>query len=186
MRRGTLFATVAPLIALLIVGVAPVIAQSETSATPMRLTISDPARGARGHLTLRATLTTAEGKPLGDRQVTFYQQVDLFGTRDALIATGSTDSTGFAAVDYQPVENGTQTIKARFLGDGGAASIETSTTITVRDAVPVYTPDPLPLATVRQWLPVGLATLVLATWAVLLGVTLRTVLGIRRAEGSNS
>jgi hypothetical protein len=47
--------------------------------------------------------------------------------------------------------------------------------------VPIYTSAPLPLASVRQWLPLGFGSLVLATWAVLLGVTVRTVLGVRAA-----
>ena len=183
MTRRVLFVCLFPLVVLFGLGASPVIAQSQANAVDKaQLSISDPARAAKGHLTLRATLTSAEGKPLGDRAVNFYQRVMLFGERDALIGTGTTDSTGYVAIDYQPVEDGSQMILARFLGDPSAGPAEASNTIQVRDSVPVYAPPPLPLASVRQWLPLGLATLVLATWAVLIGVTARAVLGIKGAR----
>jgi hypothetical protein len=183
MTRRVLFVCLFPLIVLFGLGASPVIAQSQANAVDKaQLSISDPARAAKGHLTLRATLTSAAGRPLGDRTVDFYQRVQLFGDREALIGTGTTDSTGYVAIDYQPVEDGSQMILVRFHGDPVAGSAEASATIQVRDSIPVYAPPPLPLAGVRQWLPLGLATLVLATWAVLIGVTARAIFGIKGAR----
>jgi hypothetical protein len=159
----------------------PAIVQAESDKTPTRLMASEPGRGAKGHLTLRATLVTTEGKALGERQVTFFEQVTVFGPRDALLGTATTDSTGYAAIDYQPAELGSQRIVVRFNGDEQYAPSLANSSIDVREVVPIYPPAPLPLASVRQWLPLGLASLVLGTWAVLLGVTLRTVLGVRAA-----
>jgi hypothetical protein len=130
---------------------------------------------------LRATLVTADGKALGEQSIAFYQAVELFGRRDALLGTAITDSTGYAAIDYQPAETGTQTIKARFGGNAQNARVEASSTFEVREAAPIYSEEPLPLASVRQWLPLVLASLVLGTWAVLFGVSARTVVGIRSA-----
>jgi hypothetical protein len=101
--------------------------------------------------------------------------------RDALLGSATSDATGFAAIDFQPAELGQHTITARFNGDEQYALSQISSTIEVREVAPIYVPEPLPLASVRQWLPLGLASLVLATWAVLLGITARTVLGVRAA-----
>lgn len=178
------FATVAVLLGLAAI---PVLAQSQTDALPEapRLSVSQPANGgAKGHLTVSATLTTQAGKALSGELINFYQQTDLFGPRDALLGTATTDSSGYAAIDYQPAQTGSQVIKVRFSGDVHTAAADASRTIQVRDVIPPYTPDPLPLAQIRQWLPLGLASLVLGTWAVLLGVSLRTVLGIRAARAA--
>jgi hypothetical protein len=144
--------------------------------------MSEPARGGlKGHLTLRATLLTAEGKALGTRQIAFYEQSTVFGPRDVFLGAATTDSTGFAAIDYQAALAGQQTIIARFGGDETYAPTQVSAVIDVREVVPIYAEEALPLASVRQWLPLGLASLVLATWAVLIGVAVRTVLGVRSA-----
>ncbi len=170
------------ILAFSLVSVMPAVAQSATPSEGTHLTLSAPAKGAKGHLTLRATLSDQAGKPVTGRLVSFYEHVQLFGGRDALLGSATTDSTGYTAIDYQPVETGPQTIKVQFNGDDELAASEASSNITVTDATPVYWPEPLPLAEVRQWLPFGLASLVLATWAVLLGVSLRTIRGIRSAR----
>jgi hypothetical protein len=165
----------------------PALAQSQPAAQPQitKLTLSQPSTGGtKGHLTLRVTLTDGGGAPLNDRSISFYEQTNAFGQRDALLGTAVTDSSGYAAIDYQPAEAGSQLIKVRFLGDDQLAASDASSTIQVRDLVPPYSPEPLPLATVRAWLPLGLASLVLATWAVLIGVSLRTILGIRGATAA--
>lgn len=180
-----LLARLAPVVVLLGLSVAPALAQSQASPDAAQLVMTDPARGAKGHLTLRATLTTSTGAPLTDKRVSFYERVNLFGEREALISTANTDSTGYVAVDYQPAANGEQTIIARSVGDARTATAEATSTIQVRDAVVVYTPDPLPLASVRQWLPLGLGSLVLATWGILIGVTLRTMRGIKAAHDAH-
>ncbi len=182
MSNRTFIAGCVMMLALSVVSVVPVLAQSQTPSEGTHLTLSPPAKGAKGHLTLRATLSNEAGKPISGKLVSFYEQVQLFGGLDALIASATTDSTGYVAIDYQPAETGAQTIKVRFIGDDGLAASEATSNITVTEATPMYSPEPLPLAEVRQWLPLGLASLVLVTWAVLLGVSLRTIRGIRSAR----
>jgi Big-like domain-containing protein len=182
MNYRTMIASGITILALGLVGVMPVLAQSQTPSEATHLTLSAPAKGAKGHLTLRATLSDEAGKPVTGKLVSFYEHVQLFGGRDALLGSATTDSTGYVAIDYQPVETGSQTIKVQFSGDDELATSSASSNITVNDATPLYSPEPLPLAGVRQWLPLGLASLVLATWAVLLGVSLRTIRGIRSAR----
>jgi hypothetical protein len=154
---------------------------ADAQTAPTRLTLGEPAKAARGHLTLKATLVNGEGKAIGERRVNFYEHVTVFGDRDALLGTATTDSTGYAAIDYQPAELGAQTIIARFGGDEQYAAVQVESRLEVREVVPLYTPAPLPLASVRQWLPLGLGSLVVATWAALIGVTIRAIVGVRNA-----
>lgn len=168
--------------ALILLSVMPALATAQTQGAPTRLTMSEPARGGlKGHLTLRATLQDSGSKALGMRQIAFFEQSTVFGPRDVLLGSATTDSTGFAAIDYQPAQAGQQTIIARFAGDEAYAPTQVSAAIEVREVVPIYAEEALPLASVRQWLPLGLASLVLATWAVLIWVAVRTVLGVRTA-----
>jgi hypothetical protein len=158
----------------------PALVQAQADTAPTRLTLSEPTRGGlKGHLTLRAVLAAADGKALGERQVTFYGQSTVFGAREVVLGSATTDSTGLAAIDFQPTQLGEQTMLARFRGDDVFAAAQASGTLDVREIVPIYSADSLPLASVRQWLPLGLASLVLATWGVLLGITAVTVLGVR-------
>jgi hypothetical protein len=112
--------------------------------------------------------------------VRFYQQIVFFGERVASLGSTKSDSTGLATLFYQPVQTGPQTIIAHFPGDAGYGSVASRVTVQVRDPAPVSHAEPLPLARVRQWVPLALLGVVLATWAVLLAVFLRAVLGIRR------
>jgi hypothetical protein len=154
---------------------------SEPPKTKPTLTAHEPTTTrVKGQLILRANLATADGKPLTDRPVRFYQQVEFFGQREAYLGSTKTDSTGLATLFYQPVQTGPQTIVAHVPGDAGYGSVASSVTVQVRDAAPAFHAEPLPLARVRQWLPLALLGVVLATWAVLLAVFLRAVLGIRR------
>src|SRR6185437_10518477 len=50
-----------------------------------------------GQYLLTATLTTQDGKPINNVTVSFYEQAQLFGTREALLGTAITDSTGSAS-----------------------------------------------------------------------------------------
>jgi hypothetical protein len=134
----------------------------------------------KGFLELSATLTDANHKGISKRVISFYQQVDLLGTRDALLGTAETDSTGSAALTYQPAEEGQQTIIVRFAGDDTYAASEASDTIQVTNAVPPYAPTPEPLAGPARWLPRVLGLLVISVWLLLFGVFAVTAWGIKK------
>ncbi len=163
------------------------LADEAPAATPTTLKLSSMPRvnekGAevKGQLLILATLTTQDGKPLSDRNVDFFQELEFFGSRESYIGSATTDSTGVATLLYLPAESGKQSIKARYLGRDGYASSQVTATIEIKDAKPAFESEPLPLAAVARWLPVVLGLIVLAVWAVLLGVLLRSVLGIRAA-----
>jgi hypothetical protein len=160
---------------------------AQESSSNARLKVGEPAKtSTRGVLALSATLTTAEGKPASDRQVDFYQQVEFFGDRDALLGTAPTDSTGTAILLYQPATRGKQTIIARFGGGGSLQKAEGNVTIDVREVAELFEEEHASLDTVRRWLPLGLITVVLIVWGILIGTLLSTCLGIAAVGRSAS
>lgn len=132
-----------------------------------------------GQLALSATLTTADGKPLSGREVSFDQQVQFMGERDLYLGTGTTDSTGAVAVAYQPTQKGHHSIKVYFAGDERYGAAVATSSIEVTAVIEPFEPEQLPLAGVRQWLPIGLVALVVGTWIALLGILLSTMHAIK-------
>jgi hypothetical protein len=137
----------------------------------------------KGWVLLKAQLKTTDGKPVSNRSVEFYQQVELLGPREAHLGTAMTDSTGVASLLFQAAQTGQHTVKLSFAGAEGYAASTGSGTFEVGAITPPFEPEPLPLAAVRGWLPIVLGGLVLAAWLVLLVVFLNTTLGIRTAAG---
>lgn len=161
---------------------APVLALAEGQAAPTSVTVSQPTpTTVRGQLALSARLTTADGKPISGQDIEFYVPVQLFGSREAFIGSATTDSTGRATLLYQPAETGKQGIVARFVGVDALAPSKASADIQVSEALPALKTEALPFAGLREWLPLALLGGVLVVWAVLLGVFLGTVRGIRQA-----
>ena len=138
----------------------------------------------KGQLVLSATLTTADGKPLSNRRVDFYQRVEMLGARDALLGSATTDSTGTASLAYQPAQAGKQTIKVLFAGAEGYAAAEASSQVEVTQVGTLYPEEPMPFGLIGAWLPYALGAAVLAVWIVLLSVLLNTALGIRGAASA--
>jgi len=141
---------------------------------------------ANTKLTLTVTLAGPDGKPLSNRSVDFYQQVQLLGTREAYLGSALTDSTGTATLAYQPAESGKQTIAARFAGEEGYAQGEAVSTIDVTRTAALFPAEPLPLLPLGRWLIYGVGLLVLATWVVLLSLLAGTALGIRATASPQS
>lgn len=176
---------------LALVGVEVCLAQS-TPASGTHLTLTSAPRVDEsgnpliGQFTLAATLTAADGKPVTDRPISFYEQVNfLGGEKEAYLGKGSTDSTGLTGIVYQPANKGADVIIARFGGDDTYASVQASTTLDVVQVTPPIATEPVPLATVGSWLNVTVAILVVAVWGILVGVLVRTTRGIR-ADGGDA
>ena len=183
MARVVLLVTLSVVLAVL-TSSGPALAQGTPAATP-GLKVNEPTRtSSRGQLVLGATLTTAEGKPLSDREVEFYQQAEFFGARDALLGTTTSDATGVALLVYQPAVRGRQVIKARFAGGGGLVPAEATATIEVREIVEPFEAEEIPLAVVREWLPSALGLVVAIVWTVLFGVLIKAVVEIKLAARS--
>jgi hypothetical protein len=158
---------------------------STAAATKLQVTsqpMTDPnGRPMPGRLLLIGRLTTADGQPVSNQAVLFYQVVDFFGPRDADLGTATTDSTGTAVVVFQPAQSGPQAIKAYFVGSTAYQAALTELTVTVATVVPPFESAPPPLALLRPWVPIGLGGLMLATWVTLLAVLVITMVRIASA-----
>ncbi len=136
----------------------------------------------KGQLLIVANLTAADGTPIGNETITFFESVNFAGAdRDALLGTAVTDSTGVAAIFYQPAQIGKHTLVAQFAGNTSAAKADTTSAIQVTDVAPLYPAVTVPLASVRHWLSISVLLIVVAVWVFLVGLVLRVVFGIRSA-----
>jgi len=136
----------------------------------------------KGQLLIVATLTAADGSPLGNETVNFFEGVNFAGAdREAALGTAVTDSTGVAAIAYQPAQVGKHTLIAHFAGDTNAAKADVTSSVQIAEVVPPFPPASVPLEFVRRWLSVAAVTGVVAVWLFLFGVLFRTILGIRAA-----
>lgn len=164
---------------------APVVAAAGagTGATVLKLDTSArfDAKGGKvpGQFVLNATLTTADSKPLSNKEVRFSEAADFFGARDAFLGSATTDATGHATLLFQPAQPGTAKLKVQFAGDTQFAPQSGSTALPVAVAVSPYKPQPLPLAPLASGLAWGVCVVAIGVWAVLVGVLVRTTLGIR-------
>ena len=156
-----------------------------STAAPTQLKLDTSSRfdnkGAKvpGQFILNVTLTTADAKPISDREVHFFQNAELFGPRDALVGTAATDAAGHASLLFQPAETGPVQLKAEFPGDTQFSPQSAMTSLTVTVATSPYKEHPLPLAPVAGGLTWGVCIVAVSVWLVLFGILLRTALGIR-------
>lgn len=135
----------------------------------------------KGQYLVVAVLTSADGQPVNNEQVAFFEQTTFMGElRAVTLGTTKTDATGSAAVAYQPAQAGSYTLLAKFGGDSQYATSEGETSIQVQaaDLVALFPAQPAPLASVQHWLIVVVEIFVLLFWMFLIWLFLWAVLGI--------
>ena len=143
--------------------------------------LDDNGTPMKGQLILSAVMTAPDGKTINGQVISFYENVDLLGTRQALLGTATTDSTGSAAIAYQPAQSGNQTIIARSVGSAGFAAAEGQMSLDVSEVVPPFRSEAKPLASIGDAMAIIFGVATAGTWLVLLGVLLRAIVGIRSA-----
>lgn len=146
--------------------------------------LDDKGKPVEGRILIVAELTATDGQPVSDVEVTYYEQIEFMGSlRNAELGRAVTDVTGTGAIAYQPATAGPHIVWARFAGGTTYAATDSeSFVIRVEEVMPVFESAPVPFATVRRWLPWGVGILILGTWLTVVGVFLRTALGIRSAR----
>ena len=140
--------------------------------------------GAPGQLTARLLV---EGSPLAGMEVEFWREVDFLGPRRIVLATRKTGADGTASVSISLSESALR-VGARSADNESYLAAEQTIEISPSRAVPPGSPAPTrdeggaSLALVSSVMPPLLALAVLAIWLLLLGVTVATVLAIRRGR----
>lgn len=127
---------------------------------------------------LDARLVTADGTPVNDVTVRFYELVELIGPRQMLIAGATTDGQGRASVTYLPARTGTHQIVVAFNGRDHLDPAEGGTTFDAAVAASPYRPEHLPLTSFSAGVPYVVGALVLAVWSVIAFALFSTVRGV--------
>lgn len=127
---------------------------------------------------LSVKLRGSDGKPLNTATVRFYETVEIFGPREMLIATATTDGQGSASVPYLPARLGTHEIIVRFPGrDHITATVAKHSFEATVAAAPYRQPVP-PLASFSAKVPYGVGVVVLAVWGLIAFALFGTVRGV--------
>lgn len=127
---------------------------------------------------LDARLVTADGKPVNDVTVRFYELVELIGPRRMLIAAAKTDGQGRAAVTYLPARTGSHRIVVAFDGRDHLGPAGGATTFDAAVAAPPYRPEHAPLFAFSAAVPYAVGVLVLAVWSVIAFALFSTARGV--------
>ncbi len=157
-------------------------------AAAVRLSVAvEPLEKTEHGYSLDAKVLAPDGKPLADASVTFFELVELFGQREMLLGTGTTDGRGFASYDYLPARTGTHRIVVRFGGRDTVKAGEARTSFEATVAAPERHAERTGLASFSDRVPYVVGVLVLAVWALIafaLFATARGVIvGARRTRG---
>jgi hypothetical protein len=117
--------------------------------------------------TLAVKVTSPAGMPVNDATIRFFDVVDLFGPKEELIGTGTTDGQGEVAIVYLPATTGTHQIVARFAGRDALVPSLGVTDLEATVAAPAYKVDPSAFAAFSRYIPYGAGVLVLAVWGLI-------------------
>ena len=151
-------------------------------AAPQRATIEITARAAakvdRGYV-LAVRVRSADGKPVNEAAIRFYEAVDLFGVREMLIGTAMTDGQGDGALVYLPAQVGSHPIIARFAGRDQVAPAEGRITLEATVAAAAYQAQPVPLADFSRVVTGAVGAIVLVVWAFIVFAFISTARGVR-------
>lgn len=155
----------------------PGTAQAEPKATSVTI---EPIKHTSGQpAVLVATLTGADGKPIGGQPLRFYVETDAFGPRLMKVGEGVTDIGGSASVEFRPTWVGENKIAVVFAGTETLARSKGESSFTAVGPVQVHQNAEFGLETVRDAAPLVAFALVIGVWGTLITVVARTFLVIR-------
>ncbi len=102
MRRSIAVVLALGILAVLLLNAATALADSPATKVETALQMRSATTKTQGRLALYATLATADGQPVSDRTINFYEQVQFLGDRRAYLGSASTDASGQAILTYEP------------------------------------------------------------------------------------
>lgn len=154
------------------------------NAARVSLEVRASERAAQGYV-LSVHLAAPDGRALNEAPVRYYEIVELFGQREMLIGSSTTDGQGDGSLLYLPARVGPHEIVARSAGRAQVTRGEARVTFDAAVAAPAYRQEPPPLAAFSDRLPYGVGVVVLAVWALIafaLFGTARGVIGAARSD----
>ncbi|MGZ5370752.1 NrfD/PsrC family molybdoenzyme membrane anchor subunit [Aeromicrobium sp.] len=159
-------------------------ASAADSPAPATIEVTAVAKGPDVVVT---ALLEADGKPVPDAPVSFYESTSMFAPGDNLIPLGKvqTDPSGKAEVTYVAAVTGSRTISVTYFADVEGNPTEASTPITVNEAISPYVPvPPRPLDGVGETLAISLLILVFVVLLIVIAQAVRVVRVCRPASAA--
>lgn len=135
-----------------------------------------------------ARLSTDLGEPIAGALIDFWAEVEILGTRTALLGTAITDATGVARVPISP-RRPDYRIRATFAGNELYAPVETAVVLSfpAERVEPVEISAPAsPLATLRTVMPRAMGIVVALLWIFFAVAVFYVVKTIHRHSASST
>lgn len=146
-------------------------------ASRLAVAVTPAAKPEQGYL-VSVQVMSPTGKAVGDTTIKFYEVVDLFGQREALIGSAPTDGQGTAVISYLPATKGAHQIVARFGGQGTLGPSVGVATLDATVAAPTYKVDQPGFANFARYVPFGAGFIVLAVWGLIAFSLFATARGV--------
>lgn len=141
------------------------------------VTATADASAAVGYV-LTAQVRRSDGNAIGDTKIRFYDVVELFGEREMLIGTATTDASGRASLAYLPATTGKREIVALFPGADHLAPVRGRISLDATVAAPPYHPESSGLALFSTRVPYAVGVVVLVVWALIAYAFISTARGV--------
>lgn len=127
---------------------------------------------------LEARLVTADGRPVNEATVRFYEMVDFFGRREMLLGSAVTDGQGRVSFSYLPARIGSHEIVVKFSGRDHFGATTGRTTLLAEVAAEPYVVEPAPLAAFTGKVPFAAGSIVLGVWTLIAFALISTARGV--------
>jgi hypothetical protein len=162
-----------------VVGLAPA-PITDPAATAARLVVTaQPFEKTERGYALQVNIVAPDGKPVADAQVKFYELVDLFGTREMLLAAATTDGRGAASYGYLPAHPGSHPLIVRFTGrDRTLTAGEGRLTLEATVSAERPAPERSGFAAFSDKVPYAAGALVLTVWGLIAFALIATARGV--------
>lgn len=179
-RRTIPLMAIVAVLSLMLLATVSVSAQSEPTAKPTAVKITQPADQQPGKpVSVSAQLTDAQGKSLGGFLVKLYVVTEPFGPKLMKVAEGTTGSDGMATFSFNPTWVGDIKATVIFLGTKDFAAAQSDTQFKSVGPVTLHKNADFGLESIRNWAPTVVGLLVAAIWGTFIVVVIRLVLAIR-------
>jgi hypothetical protein len=170
-----------------VVGLAPAPITNPAAAAARLVVTAQPFDKAEQGYALQVSVVSPDGKPVADAQVKFFELVDLFGTREMLLAAATTDGRGTASYGYLPAHPGSHPIVVRFAGrDRTLSAGEGRMTLEATVSAERPAPERSGFAAFSDKVPYAAGLLVLTVWGLIAFALIATARGVIRAAPGTS
>lgn len=132
------------------------------------------------YISIEAKLIGEDGRPVGERSVTFFLIEDYFGLNSIRLGTATTNAVGIASIRYETMRVGAHQIEAIFTGDDEYIAARVISTINITN-VPAVEDESIGLQPIHNAGLMVVGIIVLFVWILLVIVLYKLFFGIRQS-----